>query len=453
MSFVEKWFRRAPDPIGVYVSLRDAGILGSHSYLHMSGDTAEIGWAPVDHLRIGYASQAAARREQLAKFAAAAACRASKAFGYVAFDAFDGFCGAKPDAATAALPLIELVIPGETVTIGRDGTRYRGSGRIDLAPHLGADFSPAALPPEELSKPRPTSSARDATYVEAVRSGIAALERGEAQKLVLSRHMTFEADYDPADVLARLAPDFVDGFLLSFGALTAVVPSPELLLDARSRRITTNPLAGTRPRGADPVADERLRAELETNPKEIVEHVVSVRTVLAELAQVCKPSSLAVNRLLEVARQPRVQHLSSVVAGELDEGRSVLDAFWALFPAVTVAGLPKAEAVAIMRRLERLPRHLYAGAVGWVSGTDDCRFSLALRGIVRNGRRSTVQAGAGILPASSPEAEWQETEHKLAGITHSLAAAAGAAARMRERRRVPASPIPQPDAADALADR
>jgi len=258
-----------------------------------------------------------------------------------------------------------------------------------------------------------------------VRKGVAAVSAGEAKKLVLSRYQAYDADFDPVRLFAALSPPFVDAFLICFGDLAAVVPSPELLLHGENRAIVTNPLAGTRPRGPTPVEDERLRTELMENHKEIVEHVVSVNTVLAELAPICERDSLVVSRFMDVALLRKVQHLSSVVRGSLAAGHQVLDALWALFPAVTVTGLPKRKAIEIVRSLEPTPRYLYAGAMGWVSGAGDCRFSLALRGLFRCGSRSFLQAGAGILAESVPEAELLETSYKLSAMKDALAAAVG----------------------------
>src|SRR5262249_51975698 len=126
-------------------------------------------------------------------------------------------------------------------------------------------------------------------YIEAVRNAVAALTAGEVKKLVVSRYQAYDADFDPVTLFSALQPPFVDAFLICFGDLTAVVPSPELLLSTKDGAIETNPLAGTRPRGATDAEDARLRTELIENHKEIVEHAVSVSTVLSELEPVCLP--------------------------------------------------------------------------------------------------------------------------------------------------------------------
>jgi anthranilate/para-aminobenzoate synthase component I len=160
--------------------------------------------------------------------------------------------------------------------------------------------------------------------------------------------------------------------------------------------------------------DERLREELRQDHKEIVEHVLSVTTVLSQLEPFCQHGSLVVSRLMEVSVQQNVQHLSSVIRGMLGPDRHVLDALWAVFPGVTIAGFPAEPAVRMLRALEAGPRGLYSGVLGWVSGESECRFSLAIRGMYRYGARTFLHAGAGIVPESIPESEFAETQHKLA---------------------------------------
>jgi salicylate synthetase len=249
-----------------------------------------------------------------------------------------------------------------------------------------------------------------------VRGAVAGLRAGHAQKAVLSRYQAFDLEYDPVALFSAhfLTPRFVDAFLVSFGDVTAIVASPEVLLDARGRRITSNPLAGTRPRGKTVGDDERLREELLRDHKEIVEHVLSVTTLLSQLEPFCEHDSLVVSRLMEVCVQQNVQHLSSVIRGVLGSDRHVLDALWAVFPGVTIAGFPAGPAVRMLRALETGPRGLYSGVLGWVSGESECRFSLAIRGMYRYGERTFLHAGAGIVAESVPESEFTETEHKLA---------------------------------------
>jgi anthranilate/para-aminobenzoate synthase component I len=270
--------------------------------------------------------------------------------------------------------------------------------------------------------PSPTSAVPPGEFTATVRQATRALQAGEADKVVLSRYQAYDLDYDPLALFEHYcrSESFVDAVLICFDDFTAMVASPELLVAVEDGALLANPLAGTRRRGTTAEEDERLRRELAADHKELAEHVLSVTTMLAELAPVCRPDSLVVRRLLEVARQRRVQHLSSVLTGQLGDAGSGLDALWAVFPAVTVTGLPRQPALALLRRLERHPRGLYGGAVGWVTGRTDCRFALAIRSVFRYGQRSFLHAGAGIMPESRPEAELSETTHKLRAMEEAL---------------------------------
>ncbi len=410
------------DPLATYRRLRDAGRLGAYSYLHVTADHAEIGWAPIERLRLLDHQPAPDWRARLQMFAERAAAEGRKAFGYVGFDAIDRASGALPDGSENGWPLVEFIIPGELVAFAEGAVVHHSRGDLDLRPYLAA--AEARRPRDDAAGPLETSARLPGEqYVEAVGQATLALRAGEARKVVLSRYQAYDVAYDPVDLFANycLSQAFVDAFLVDFGGVTAVVASPEMLLAVRGGALETNPLAGTRPRGATPEEDARLREELRHHPKEIAEHVLSVTTQLEELAPVCAPAAPVVCRLLDVCLQQKVQHLSSLVTGQLAPERAALEALWALFPSVTVSGLPKAAALPLLRRLEGRPRGLYAGAFGWAAGRGDCRFSLAIRGIFRYGQRTFLQAGAGIMPDSVPEAELAETAHKLRAMEDALA--------------------------------
>ncbi len=401
-----------------FANLRNAKFLGTHSYLHLAPGHAEIGWAPVDHLRLLFGEPCSDWRDELKRFAHSAELLGSKAFGYIGFDAIDSYVGTLPDKSVSGRPLVEFIIPGELLRFSDSEVTHHTQGDNELTQYLVATMPP--IPANNGGPPVPVKGTPDQAFVDAVRNGISAITAGQASKIVLSRYEAYEADFDPVTLLATLSGPSVDTFLLCFGDLIAVVPSPELLLEGKCRRILTNPLAGTRPRGKSSDEDERMRIELTENHKEIVEHVLSVKTVISELKPLCKEGQLSVTRFMEVAPLAKVQHLSSIIEATLDPQREILDALWALFPAVTMTGLPKTSAIKILRTLEHSPRYLYAGVIGWVCGSGDCRFSLAIRGIFRCGNRSFLQAGAGILAESSPEAELLETSHKLTAMKEAL---------------------------------
>jgi anthranilate/para-aminobenzoate synthase component I len=409
------------DPLATFRRLRDAGALGSHAYLHLTADRAEIGWAPLARLRLLDGAPAPDWRARLQAFADDAAALDRMAYGYVGFDAIDQPTGTLPDYSESGWPLVEFIIPGETVTFTGRTVVHRGQGDLDLARYLAA--AEPARPSGPGAALEPTAYVPGGRYADAVARATEALKAGEARKVVLARYQAYDVRYDPVDLFANycLTQAYADAFLVCFGDLAAVVASPEVLLAVGDSAVELNPLAGTRPRGATPEEDERLREELRYHAKELAEHVLSVTTQLAELEPVCAPGSLVVSRLLDVCLQAKVQHLSSIMTGRLAADHTALEALWTLFPSVTVSGLPKADALPLLRRLECQPRGLYAGAFGWVRGRRDGRFSLAIRSIFRYGARTFLQAGAGIMPDSVPAAELAETAHKLRAMESALA--------------------------------
>lgn len=414
-------FRGSFDAAATYRRLRDAGVLGSHSYLHLSPGRAEIGWAPVDHLRVTEADFLPDWRERLAAMTAPGDHR--KAMGFIAFDVIDAGSATDPDGARNPAPLAEFIVPGERVefTAGGNVTHWT-SGGFDVAPFLTVALPrrPAARRPVDV---QPAGGVSRQAFEESVARAVQALHAGVVQKVVLSRDQTFDLRYDPVDLFDAITEPgtHADGFLLSFGDLQAMVASPELLVGASGRRLESNPLAGTRKRGASFDEDDCLRHELRHDHKEIVEHVLSVSTLLGQLEPVCEHGSLVVRGLMDVSIHAYVQHLSSWILGRVSPERHVLEALWATFPSVTIAGFPREPAVRLLRSLEQGPRSLYSGVIGWVSGDADCRFSLAIRGVFRYGGLTYLNTGAGIMAESVPEREFMETEQKLGAALQALA--------------------------------
>lgn len=407
------------DPLAIFSRLRQENALGPYSYLHLGAEQVEFGWAPVDRLALLAGEACDDWRGRLSEFAHQARRLGRKAVGYVGFDAVDRNSGTLPDGSLSGRPLVEFMIPGEVVTVSRDRVEHTGGETVCLEKYLSPQRFIAAR--KNGAPPRLVGKKSEEEFLHAVRRVLGAINLGSVQKVVLSRYEAYEAEFDPVAVLGALAAPGISSWLFCFGDLIAVVPSPEPLLAGHQRSITTNPLAGTRRRGQSPEEDRRLRDELRSNHKEIVEHVLAVTTMFSELESVCRPGTVCVNRLMDVAVHRRVQHLSSVLSGTLAENREVLDALWALFPSVTVTGLPRAEAIRELRTLEADPRYLYSGAAGWVSGPDDCEFMLTIRSIFQHRGRTFLHAGAGIIAESLPHSELAETRDKLSAMKDVIA--------------------------------
>ena len=300
-----------------------------------------------------------------------------------------------------------------------------------------AEHSPA--PPEVAADSAvlhavPTTSDADfEAVVETMRGYIA---DGDVYQVVPSRGFTIDcpdalAAYhvlrhaNPSPYMFYLAtPDFE-----LFGAS----PESALLYSVRSSRVAIRPIAGTRPRGLHPDGsvdherDTRLELELRTDAKEVAEHVMLVDLARNDVARVSRPGTRSVQDLLRVDRYSRVMHLVSEVSGELAEDLDALDAFRASMTMGTLTGAPKLRAAELIRQAEGVRRGSYGGSVGYIRGDGELDTCIVIRsGFVVDGT-ALVQAGAGVVAASSPAAEAAETVHKARAVLEAVAAAQGAA--------------------------
>lgn len=255
-----------------------------------------------------------------------------------------------------------------------------------------------------------------ADYRRRVATAIDEIVSGRYQKVILSRRvdLPFALDFPSTYRLGRRHNTPARSFLLRLGGLRALGYSPELVAAVRHDGVVvTEPLAGTRAFGRGVDHDRAARDDLESNSKEIVEHAISVRTSLQEIAEVAEPGSAVVHDFMTVRERGSVQHLGSTVGARLHASKDRMDALEALFPAVTASGIPKAESVDAILRLDEGPRGLYSGAVVMFSADGGMDAALALRSAYESHGQTWLRAGAGIIAASTPDREFEETCEKL----------------------------------------
>lgn len=197
---------------------------------------------------------------------------------------------------------------------------------------------------------------------------------------------------------------------------TVLSSSPELFLKIDGRRAITRPIKGTRPRDADPIADARNARELVASPKERAELIMITDLERNDLGQVCAFGSVGASEVLKLERFEQVHHLVSTVEGELRPEIDAVTAVRACFPGGSITGAPKIRAMEIIEELEPVPRGLFTGAIGYFGFDGGCQFNIAIRTAVIEHGEAHFQVGAGIVADSNPEAEWEETLHKAAGI-------------------------------------
>ena len=326
----------------------------------------------------------------------------------------------------------------EALAAAIDGTEDPADS-ADTAANAAADTAveapaPAGGPDSPVLHAVPTVSDADfEAVVEEMRGYIA---DGDVYQVVPSRGFTIDcpdalAAYhvlrhaNPSPYMFYLAaPDFE-----LFGAS----PESALLYSVRSGRVAIRPIAGTRPRGLHPDGsvdherDTRLELELRTDAKEVAEHVMLVDLARNDVARVSRPGTRSVQDLLRVDRYSRVMHLVSEVSGELAGDLDALDAFRASMTMGTLTGAPKLRAAELIRQAEGVRRGSYGGSVGYIRGDGELDTCIVIRsGFVSTGT-ALVQAGAGVVAASSPAAEAAETVHKARAVLEAVAAAQGAA--------------------------
>jgi para-aminobenzoate synthetase component I len=207
---------------------------------------------------------------------------------------------------------------------------------------------------------------------------------------------------------------------LEFPDVTLVGCSPERLVRLRGSDVDTRPIAGTRPRGANPEEDDRLAQDLLLNEKERAEHLMLVDLERNDLGRVCAFGSVHVNEFMSVERYSHVSHIVSNIRGRLAPGRNAVDLIEAVFPGGTVTGVPKVRCMEILDELEPVRRGPYTGSVGYISANGDLDLSITIRTLVIKGARGYLHVGAGIVADSEPAREYQETLLKAEALLEAL---------------------------------
>jgi anthranilate synthase component 1 len=209
-------------------------------------------------------------------------------------------------------------------------------------------------------------------------------------------------------------------YYLRFPDVELVGSSPEVLVRCEDGLVQLRPIAGTRRRGITEEEDRALREELLANAKERAEHVMLVDLGRNDVGRVAVPGTVRVKDFMVVEQYSHVMHIVSQVEGRLTPGRDAYDVLRACFPAGTVSGAPKIRAMEIIDELEPSRRGPYAGAVGYFGFTGNMDTCINIRTVVVKGRQAFVQAGAGIVADSDPEAEYHETCNKAKAMMRAV---------------------------------
>ena len=283
---------------------------------------------------------------------------------------------------------------------------------------------PTLLAPGNFSPGTPSLS--EEAHAAGVRRAQEYIASGDVYQLVLASRFEGRHSLAPFEVYRalRLLNPSPYMYFCELGDITVVGSSPEALVKLHDGHAQLRPIAGSRPRGADPAADAALEAELLADPKENAEHVMLVDLARNDLGRVAVAGSVAVDPYRVIERYSHIMHIVSGVNGRLAPGRDAFDLFAATFPAGTLVGAPKVRAMQIIDELEPVGRQLYGGTVGYFGRAGDMDQAITIRTLVFRGDQYSYQAGGGIVADSAPRAEYAEVMAKSAVLRRALALAA-----------------------------
>ena len=337
------------------------------------------------------------------------------------------------DHADGSVWLIANVVNHDNLPSGVDEAYARAVRRLDVmtaalaepAHNVPVVYDPAAAPSF-------TGNRSSADYQEAVLRCVEEIKAGEAFQIVVSQRFEAPVSASALDVYRVLRATNPSPYMYllrmpepegGLGGFDIVGSSPEALVKVTEGRAMLHPIAGSRPRGADPEADAELAAELLADPKERAEHLMLVDLGRNDLGRISAPGTVEVVDFMAVERYSHIMHIVSTVIGDLAPGKTAFDAVTATFPAGTLSGAPKPRAMEIIEANEPTRRGLYGGVVGYLDFAGDADTAIAIRTALIRGGVAYVQAGAGIVADSNPASEDTECRNKAMAVLKAVAVA------------------------------
>ena len=325
--------------------------------------------------------------------------------------------------------LIENVIIPPGATSAEIDAAYDGA--IAALEQLAADGArpvaePLLEPPDEDDElPEVVSSMGSQSYCDAVEAAKEHILAGDIFQVVLAQRYDFDLGAEPFDVYRSLRQVNPSPYMyfVRLPELSLVGCSPEPMVQLLNGRVISRPIAGTRRRGRTEAEERRMAAELSEHPKEIAEHIMLLDLARNDVGRVVSFGTETVDEMMTLERYSHVMHLTSQVSGELAPRRTPVDVLRATLPAGTVSGAPKVRAMEIIDDLEPVKRGPYAGVVGYLDFSGNIDTAIAIRTMVVQGGRASVQAGAGIVADSLPEQEDLECRNKARALLLAVPAA------------------------------
>lgn len=277
-------------------------------------------------------------------------------------------------------------------------------------------------PQHETVHPNITSNFSSVKFRKRIAEIVRLICEGDSFQVNLAQRLLSKSHLAPSELYLKLrdrnpAPF---GAFYQGGDFAVLSSSPEGFLQVRDRIVETRPIKGTVPRTGDDETDRQLAQHLSDSDKDRAENVMIADLMRNDLSRVCEDDSVTVTQLCELERYEFVQHLVSVVRGELSEGRNVADLLRACFPGGSVTGAPKIEAMRTIARLEPNPRGPYCGSMGYVSCGGNADFNILIRTITQAHGYWQIPVGGGITARSEPASEEAETWIKAEGMLRAI---------------------------------
>ncbi len=259
-------------------------------------------------------------------------------------------------------------------------------------------------------------------YCEMVEKAKEYIREGDIFQVVLSNPMRAEAEGSLFDTYRVLRTENPSPYMFYFSSddIELSGASPETLAKLENGKISTFPLAGTRPRGKDDEEDKALEAELLRDEKELAEHNMLVDLGRNDIGKVSEIGSVKVEEYLSIERFSHVMHIGSTVTGKIRADKDAVDAVDAILPAGTLSGAPKFRACQIIEELENDKRGVYGGAIGYLDFTGNMDTCIAIRLVYRKNGRICIRSGAGVVADSVPENEFRECINKAKAVVTAI---------------------------------
>jgi para-aminobenzoate synthetase / 4-amino-4-deoxychorismate lyase len=326
------------------------------------------------------------------------------------FERFDGV-----NLSPQELPLAWFGVYARPFIYDHIEARFEGA-----EPPIPAVSAPPEEPPARFTESATLTISED-EYCKRIEKIKEYIQAGDTYQVNFTDSLSMQTTASPASAFAMLSesqPVSYSAFINTAGHYILSL-SPELFFRIDPGRIITRPMKGTMPRGLDLAEDAQQALKLQGDPKNRSEHVMIVDLLRNDLGRICTMGSVQVDDLFSVERYETLLQMTSTISGTLRPGLRYYDIFKAIFPSGSITGAPKIHTMQLIRELERAPRGIYTGAIGFISPNNSAVFNVAIRTLVLKDGTAQMGVGGGIVADSTPAEEYRECLLKAGFLTRS----------------------------------